>query len=132
MPSITILFGLLLAALGLAGYLGTGSAHPTALIPCGFGLLLAGCGVLARPENPRRRGLWMHIAVTLATLGFLGTVPAMVDLLRHLRGVVLAHPAAVEEKAAMGALCLVFVLLCVRSFIAARRGRAEAGATPGR
>ena len=34
------------------------------------------------------------------------------------------HPIAVEEKAAMSVLLLFFVLLCVRSFIAARRARA--------
>jgi len=45
-----------------------------------------------------------------------------VDEVRMLRGTVFPHPIAVEEKAAMAAICLVFVGLCVRSFIAARRG----------
>jgi hypothetical protein len=35
----------------------------------------------------------------------------------------LAHPEAVEAQAAMAVICLVFTLLCVRSFIAARRVR---------
>jgi hypothetical protein len=38
-------------------------------------------------------------------------------------GAPLAHPVAVEDQAAMAVICLVFVGLCVRSFIAARRGR---------
>ena len=33
----------------------------------------------------------------------------------------LAHPVAVESQAAMALICLVFVGLCVRSFIAARK-----------
>jgi len=41
----------------------------------------------------------------------------------HSSGVELAHPAAVHEQLLMAAICLVFVLLCVRSFIAARRSR---------
>ena len=46
---------------------------------------------------------------------------AAVDEVRMLRGVGFPHPIAVEEKAAMSVICLVFVGLCVRSFIAARR-----------
>jgi hypothetical protein len=41
-----------------------------------------------------------------------------------LLGVQFPHPKAIEEMAAMSVLLLVFVILCVRSFIAARRARA--------
>ncbi len=37
---LTLVFAVLLIALGLAGYLGTGNAHPTALIPTWIGLAL--------------------------------------------------------------------------------------------
>jgi len=37
MAKVTLVFALLLAVLGLAGYLGTGSLHPTALIPTWIG-----------------------------------------------------------------------------------------------
>ena len=123
MSKVTIGFGVLLIALGVWGYVATGSEHPTALIPCYFGLVLAVCGVLANSENAKRRMLWMHIAVTVGLLGFLGTIPAVVDLIRMARGVAFPHPIAVEEKAGMSLLCLIFVALCVRSFIAARRSR---------
>ncbi len=118
-----MVFGILLVAVGGWGYVATGSVHPTALIPCYFGLVLLVCGVLANSAAAKRRMLWMHIAVTVGLLGFLGTIPAVIDLLRMMRGVEFPHPVAVEEKAAMSLLCLVFVGLCVRSFIAARRGR---------
>ena len=70
--------------------------------------------------------LLMHIAVTLGLLGFLGTVKGgIIDyLLMTINGQQFPHPAAVEEKAAMCLLLLVFVVLCVRSFIEARRTRA--------
>jgi len=122
MAKVTIAVGVVLIALGVWGFIGTGSAHPTALIPAYFGLVLAICGSLAITEDTKRRMLWMHIAVTVGLLGFLGTAAAVVDEVRMLRGTAFPHPIAVEEKAAMSVVCLVFVALCVRSFIAARRG----------
>ena len=58
--------------LGLAGFLGTGSQHPTALIPTWFGVALGIFGFLAISPNERRRKLFMHINVTIGLLGFLG------------------------------------------------------------
>jgi hypothetical protein len=123
MAKVTIGFGVVLVLLGVWGYVATGSAHPTALIPTWAGVLFVLFGVLANSEDPKRRMLWMHIAVTVALLGFLGMIPAMVDEVRMLRGVYFAHPIAVQEKATMSLLCLIFVLLCVRSFIEARKAR---------
>jgi hypothetical protein len=123
MSKVTMVFGVVLIAIGGWGYVATGSAHPTALIPCYFGTVLVICGFLAHSEDAKRRMLWMHIAVTVALLGFLGTIPALIDLVRMMRGVSFPHPVAVEEKAGMSLLCLIFVAMCVRSFIAARRSR---------
>ena len=38
-------------------------------------------------------------------------------------GVPFGEPMTVESRGAMCVLCAIFVALCVRSFIAARRGR---------
>jgi hypothetical protein len=125
MARITILFGFVLILLGGFGYIGTGSHFPTALIPSFLGILLAICGFFAHTPDTKRRMIFMHIAVTLGLLGFLGTIKGgIVDYLLMLNGRQFPHPAAVEEKAAMSVLLLVFVVLCVRSFIAARRARA--------
>lgn len=123
MAKLTIVFGILLVLVGAVGFLATGSAHPTSLIPSGVGLFFILFGSLANISEPKRRMLWMHVAVTVALLMFLGTIPADVDVFRLAHGVSFPHPIAVEEKAAMSLLCLIFVLLCVRSFIAARRQR---------
>ena len=40
MATTTIGFGIVLIILGAAGFVGSGMAHPTALIPAAFGLLL--------------------------------------------------------------------------------------------
>lgn len=123
MSKLAMAFGVALGILGAWGYVSTGSKYPTALIPCYFGAALLVCGLLANSENPKRRMLWMHIGVTIALLGFLGTAKSIVDAGRLLGGAEFPYPAAVEEKAAMSLLCLIFTGLCVRSFIAARRAR---------
>ena len=123
MAKMTIGFGNVLIVLGLIGFVATGHSHPTALIPTWFGLALIVLGVLARTEDARKRMLWMHIAVTVGLVGFLfpGVMAVMAYVKAH--GSAPARPAATEEQAAMAVICLVFVALCVRSFIAARRGR---------
>lgn len=125
MAKLTIGFGVLLIILGLIGYIGTGSAHPTALIPSGLGVIFIVFGIMANTDNSKKRMLWMHISVTVALLGFLSMIPADIDVIRLSRGVYFPYPAAVEEKSVMSLLCLLYVLFCVRSFIAARRARAS-------
>ena len=123
MAKITISLGILLILTAAVGFVATGSSHPTSLIPAAIGLLFILFGALANSDNPKKRMLWMHVAVTVALLMFLGTIPADIEVIRLSRGAYFAHPIAVEENAAMSLLCLLFVLLCVRSFIAARRQR---------
>jgi uncharacterized membrane protein len=124
MAKVTLLFAVLLIALGLAGYLGTGSLHPTALIPAWFGLALGIFGFLAMSDDASRRKLFMHVNVTIGLLGFLGAA------IEAVRGYVHAQSAGMEpdsialaSKVTMAGLTLIYVILCVRSFIAARRGR---------
>jgi hypothetical protein len=123
MAKLTIAFGTLLILLGILGYVGTGSMHPTALIPSGLGVLFIFFGIMANTEDAKKRKLWMHISVTVALLGFLSMIPADIDVIRLSRGAYFPYPAAVEEKSVMSLLCLIYVLFCVRSFIAARRSR---------
>jgi hypothetical protein len=122
MAKITLVFAALLIALGLVGYLGTGSLHPTALIPAWIGLALGVFGFLAISPNEGRRKLFMHINVTIGLVGFLGGAAEAV------RGYVHAKAAGLEpdrialaSKVTLAALLLIYVILCVRSFIAARR-----------
>jgi fluoride ion exporter CrcB/FEX len=124
LATTTIGFGVVLVVLGVGGYFGTDRVSPTALIPAAFGLLLIIFGVLARDE--KRRKMAMHIAVTVGLLGFLGTVSGLVDLPTLISGGTVARPAAVISKSIMAALMAVYVGMCVKSFIDARRRRAAA------
>ena len=120
MAKLTIVFGVLLILLAVIGFVSTGSQHPTALIPGGFGLIFILFGVMANTPDSKKRMLWMHISVTVALLAFLGTIPADIDAFRLSRGVEFPHPIAVLEKAPMSLLCLLYVLFCIRSFVNAR------------
>ena len=121
MPGLTIAFGVVLIALGVAGYFLTGRQSPTALIPAFAGVVFLILGVVARNPGARRHA--MHAAAALALVGALGTVSGLVKFVRMLGGAAVERPAAVRSQAIMCVLCLVFVVLCVRSFIAARRAR---------
>ena len=106
MAKLTIGFGVLLVLLGVFGFVATGSAHPTALIPVGIGLLFVLFGVMSNTENTKRRMLWMHISVTVALLVFLFIIPAAIDTIRLSRGVSFPHPSAVVEKGALALFSL--------------------------
>jgi hypothetical protein len=128
MAKLTIGFGLVLIMLGIWGFVATGSAsaHSTTLFPTWFGLALAVCGLLALTESEKRRMLWMHAAAVLGLVGFIGAGARALPVLIHARGAALAFPVAVANQFAMSLICLVYVLLCVRSFIAVRRTRINA------
>lgn len=124
MAKMTIGFGVLLILLAVIGFVSTGSAHPTALIPAGLGILFIIFGAFANTTDPKRRMLWMHISVTVALLAFLGTLTADIQAIKMSHGTVYPHPAAVLEKAGMSLFSLIYVLFCVRSFVNARVRRA--------
>jgi len=128
MAKMTIFFGVVLIVLGVWGFVATGSAHPTALIPTWTGLSLAVSGALARTEDAKQRMLWMHVAVSVGLLGFLGAGSRGIVELVKAQGGPFSHEMAVAtmDQLAMAIICLVYVLLCVRSFIAVRRTRNNA------
>ena len=122
MAKLTLILAVLLVALGLIGYLGTGSLHPTALIPAWIGLVLGIFGFLAISPNEGRRKLFMHINVTIALLGFLGSAAEAVRGYLHAKSAGLEpDQIALASKITLAGLLLFYVILCVRSFIAARR-----------
>ena len=120
MPSTSIGCGVLLLLIGIIGYvygLATGHASVTALIPAFFGVVLVVLGLWSGSKPDLRKHL-MHVAVVVALLGFLLTAGRMLMKFSEL-----TVSAALFSQLSTAIVCLVFVVLSVRSFIAARRER---------
>lgn len=126
MPKQALLFGSLLIALGLIGFVATGSTHKTALIPAIPGLILALCGVIGTAV-PKARMHVMHVAALIGLLGASGLAMSAKKILVLVGGGAVERPIAAWLQFGMGAISLVFLVLCVKSFIDARRARKAAG-----
>jgi NADH:ubiquinone oxidoreductase subunit 2 (subunit N) len=123
MPIVTIVAGGLLTLLGIFGYLASESQSLTALIPLAIGLPLETCGALAM--RPAFRKHAMHGASVLALLGVLGSAPGAVRYLRVVTSSAEpARPLALQMQTAMFVICLLLLVLCIRSFTSARARRA--------
>jgi hypothetical protein len=117
MATTTSLFAVVLLLLGISSYLLTDRVSTTALIPAYFGAALGLLGRLARREHLRKHA--MHGAAMVALVGLAG---ALFSLFRAPLGS--RSPVAEGAQALMVLLMGVFLVLCVRSFVAARRARA--------
>lgn len=128
MAKITLVFAALLILLGVGAYFVTGMQSWTALIPAIAGALLLVCGLIA--QDPAKRKHAMHAAVLLAVLGIAGGIPGVIKLIRWgTTGAEPARPAAAWVQGIMSALLLPYVVLCVKSFVDARRKGTMSGPT---
>jgi hypothetical protein len=127
MPIVSIVMGALLVGLGFYGYTASEPEHQsvTALIPAFVGGPLILCGLIALKESMLKHG--MHAAAMFGVLGFLAAA-GRTGMVAAKGGLDLSK-LGTQSLLAMTGICAVFVALCVRSFIDARRRRAarEAG-----
>ena len=118
MANYSLWFGRLLVLVGIVGYgygISAGNASLTALIPAAFGVVLMVLGYIAkRSASPK---MAMHIAMLFGLLGFILPAARLVSKLGDL-----TMNAAVVSQIAMAVICLLFVILGIRSFVAARSG----------
>ena len=124
----TKIIGALLIAIGLYAYMNStpnenGKVPMTSLIPAFFGMILLICGALS--HNPKLRKHVMHVA---AMVGVLGAIGGFMPLIRQASKGHELDPTklAAASGLLMSALCAMFVFLCVRSFIAAKKARLAA------
>ena len=121
MAKPTIIIALLLIGLGVYGYSqaepkeGSEKKSPTSMIPAFFGAPILLCGILALDEKKRKHA--MHAAAAVGLLGFLGSA-SMAPKALAAGG---ASSLKFQVQGGMAVICLVFVGLCVRSFITARK-----------
>jgi hypothetical protein len=126
MPIVTIVVGAVLTAIGLFGYFGSASESPsvTALIPAFLGGALIVCGLVAHKPNLRMHA--MHVAVLLALLGAIAALVRAVPKFGLLASDDPTFRRPVAMMFLMAITCIIYVVLCVRSFISARRRRTQA------
>jgi uncharacterized membrane protein len=118
MAKTSLFFGIILIALGLFGYFGLESESITAMIPAFLGFPILILGLIALNEKYLKH--MMHAAAALMLLGFLGSAGRAIPAL--LSGNV-ENPNAVYIQLIMGIICLIFVILAVKSFIDTRKAR---------
>lgn len=119
MPNTSIICGSLLVIIGFVGYgygLMNDNASLTALIPAAFGFVLEILGFLAKSSEGLRKHL-MHAAVVVALIGFVMTAGRLLMKISTF-----SLSAATISQISMAVVCLLFVILAVRSFVDARRG----------
>lgn len=121
MPPLAIGFGALLTIVGIAFYFASAHHAPTSLIPVGFGVLLLILGVIGRRGDKARKHS-MHLA---AVVSLIGTVGGFFMAWKPPAEGKPKSQLAVTEQVILGALCAIFLILCIKSFIDARRNRAK-------
>ena len=123
MAKISMTFGIILILLGLYSYFGISSESITALIPTFLGIPVLILGFLGLNDKYLKHA--MHGAAVLMLLGFGGTVGGLIKFFRMLGGEVFERPSAITIQAIMALICLVFLILAIKSFIDAIRKRSE-------
>lgn len=122
----TIVISLLLIGVGVFGYTNqdpnpeTGKVSMTALIPAFIGGVLLLCGLLAFIESLRKHV--MHLAAMIGLFGFVGGFMPLQRQMKLEGAIDVTKPSAISGLT-MSLLCLIFVGLCVKSFIDARKAR---------
>lgn len=115
MARLGIVFGLLLCGLTVVALLGMTSKAPSQFIPMMVGIPILFCGVVGL--NPHRRKHSMHGAASVAVLGLLVGSGLSIYCGANLPG----ERDIFRVATVLAALCLIFVVVCVVSFVHARR-----------
>lgn len=121
MTAVTRTTGVVLIVIGLVGYLASGAASVTALIPAALGVVVLGLGMAAAREGLHRH--MIHAALVVALLGLVASLPRALNAGAVMTGGDVERPIAALASLAVVVVCAVYVGLGVRSFVTARRTR---------
>jgi hypothetical protein len=114
--------GIALIATAVISAVVSATSSVTAWIPAFFGLPIAGMGAVAAASERNRKNA-MHIAAVLALLGVLGGVSVLPNLVAALGGAASGSMVALASRTALLVLSTVLLVVCIRSFVQARRAR---------
>ena len=119
--SVSIIYGIFLITWGVAVSFISGSNSLTSFIPSIFGLPILLFSILSVKFSNKKK-LFMHIVVTFGLIVFIGGL----DFSRGLiKGTSFNNMWADTSKLMMLTTGLIFTYLCVKSFIFARKNRAQ-------
>ena len=118
MPLVGVIAALILILMGAGAYFASESKSVTAWIPAFLGAPLFIASAVSFKEKNLKMG--MHIAATIGLLGFLAPTGMLVS--KAAKGE-LEWKLSTSCMAGMGVICLIFVLLCVKSFIDVRKAK---------
>lgn len=124
MSKLSFIFGSLLIALGVVSFMLAGATPKalTSLIPAFVGVILVLLGAIAR-KSPSANMHAMHVAALLTLLGtFAGLGMGIPNVIKYFNGQEQFALRALTQGG-LGVLSLIFLVLCIRSFIEARRNR---------
>ena len=117
MPNLTTNYGLFLLSWGLIATYLSEAQSLTSFLPSLLGLALLVSGEMAK--IPEKKKLWMHVAVTFGLIGALGGTRffmVMADGLNY----------ASSSMLMLFLTGTAYTVLCIRSFIVARKAREAA------
>ncbi len=121
MPKVAVVAGLLLCVIGIVGVIvgqqDTGKIQPTALIPFFIGDIFILLGIISIVK-PNLRKHMMHFLAMIALLGFGGATFSFIKRYSPEMATV-----AMVAMLSTAAICLITLLLCIKSFIDARKAR---------
>lgn len=123
----TLVISFLLILVGVGGYLmghpdpTTGHVGPTALIPAAVGVVLGVLGAVSFREKARKHA--MHAAAMVGLLAAIGDAVQLVRTIFNTTSAPAVRQLKLLSMSATLVLCVVFLVLCIRSFIQARKNR---------
>jgi hypothetical protein len=131
MISKTLLIALLLIGIGIYGYTSQdetkGPVSPTAAMPAMLGVALVLCALIALKPSKRKHA--MHVVAVMALVGAVGSLYPVVKTVVLGNDLVVNSPKVLTSLGS-SLLCLTLLVLCIKSFIAARKARRSLSANP--
>lgn len=118
-PKLTMLVGGILVLEGIGFYFATGMTSLTSMIPAAFGIPLIAMSIMAT-RQPERSHFWMHIAVVVGLLTFLGGGMGLQGLATG------DYSESTIAQLLMLVIGGVYTFACIRSFTHARKAREAA------
>ena len=126
MTLLTALYGAFLTAIGLFAYFIISSESITALIPAFFGIPILIIAAIQANGQIVRTGL--IIAVILAAIGFIATIPSLLKLPALLNETDIPRPEATIIQISMSILSLLYLVPALGALF--KRQSAQPGESP--